>query len=312
MNYYQPTYTRVSQAVFIEQLTQRLGPYQRALEHALELEVISDGDYRKNATLIMHAHTKQDREAAVLHSVEILDMLEIGTPSDFYEHRAIIREWFSHAVYQSGKEYVLSAGIWFERVWQLIKMKKPKKSHATIYSKDFHTGQADDAGLSLCVDDGTGTIPLKHGRAMERLSKRVRAEQAKFTRPIRARNCGSQEAEKLRSYSLKIHEQYMRDRTVHVNDCVKEILTVSRFIVYCGPTTPNDARYYHGMGMCELVEFFKLISVMTRSDAEPVVFTDYDTRMLRSTYDNYKNGHEAIAQMITAGVKKVVTGAGKL
>lgn len=306
MNYCQPTYARASQKSVLTELTQRFGTYQIALSHALELEAISDGAYRKDATVIMHMHSAQDRKDSVQHAMTILDLLEIESASEFYEYRPTITAWFSNTIFHKNKEYVMCAGVWYERTWTMVKVKSPKHTHGIIYSKDFHVGQSEDAGLSLCLNDGNSTLPLKYGRAMERLTKRIKSEQTKFTRTIRLRGCDGASAEKLRKHSLKISEQYLRDRTVHINECAREILTATRFVVYCGPTTKNDERHYIAIGMAELVSFFELLVLMTRKSKTPITFIKYDTRMLRSTYDRNKHGHEAIARLITGGVKQFV------
>jgi hypothetical protein len=299
MNYYQPTYTQVTQKALSNSLTEMFGPYQAALSHVMELEAISDGKYRDDVYIIGHLHADEDLKNAVKHANDILDLLNIENNYEFRANFEIIQKWFGNAVYTNKKEYVWIDMQWYLRQWHTVTLPKAKKTMGTIFSRDFHTGQSDSAGLSIMADDGKNIKALVNGGKMESRTKITVSEQQKFMRGMHGKLGDASTAEKYRQRIQNIRTRNRTVRTENVNDAAYEILGHARYVIFCGPTTINDKDFYQRIGVPELVDLLQLIAVMVRHDPKPVTVIEMDTRPFRYYYDtNPKHSHEVVAKAI--------------
>lgn len=296
MNYYQPVYTLVTQKALADTLTERHGPYQRALTQLMELEVISDGNYRPDVQTVTHGQNPRDVKLADIHTCEILEMLDIMNGAEYSNHRQTIRHWFGNTVRQGTTEYALLNGQWYAREWESKKLGKPKHLLGTIYFRDYHIGQSDSCGLSILFNSGKKGRMLVNGGKMESRTKLTIAEQQKFIRNYANREKDASTSEKIRQHSLKIDNRLVTVRTENVNDTAAEILGYSRNVVFCGPTTLNDEQHSRRIGVAQLISFMHLIALMVRRNESPIEIIEADTRMMRPVYDNNpQNGHEVIA-----------------
>ena len=301
MNYYQPTYTLVTQKPLVEFLTQRLGPYQMALTQMLELETISDGNYMEDVHEVTHGMEKDDVKNAMAHALKILDMLDVMNGTEAASFRSVIAEWFGATVFHKKIEYVMDRGQWYSRDWQAYTLPKAKNKMGTIYSRDFHIGQGETAGLSIAHNDGKTSKMLVHGGKMESHTKLIVSEQQKFIRNMSKHKDDASTAEKIRQRYLKIASRLKTVRTEHINNLVAEILEYTRLVILCGATTPNDLTHYQKIGMPEVIAHLELVAIMVRRDPKPIEIIHADTRMMRPYYDeNPKNGHAVVAKQIAS------------
>ena len=300
MNYSQPVYTLVTQKDSAFALTTTLGLYQSALAHALDLEAISDGAYRENlheALDAMYMHEKTVAKNAMQHAVVILDMLDIINATEYRRYRNLITQWFGNTVFIKGSEFVFHNGQWYSRRWENVKISKPKHKVAVFYARDFNIGQAETAGLSLAFIGGK-TQMLVHGGKMEKRTKLTLNEQQKFIRNLKGDARDAQNSEKIRAHTAVVDNRLKTVRTGHINDAAAEILGYSRTVVFCGPTTFNDAQHYRKIGVPELFEFMLLIEVMVRRQTDNVFISEYDTRLMQPIYNDSRDGHAEVASQI--------------
>ena len=299
MNYAQPVYTLVTQKALSDSLTAIFGQYQSALSHVMELDAISDGKYRDDVYVIGHLHEPAHLKNAVKHANDILDLLNIENNYDFRANFEIIQKWFGNTVYTNKKEYVWIDLQWYLRQWHAVMLPKAKKKMGTIFSRNFHTGQADSAGLSVMSDDGKSIKALVNGGKMESRTKITVAEQQKFMRGMHNKLENTSAAEKYRQRIQNIRTRNRTIRTENVNETACEILGHAHYVIFCGPTTTNDKDFYQRIGVPELIDLLQLIAVTVRHDPKPVTIVEMDTRPFRYYYDtNPKHSHEVVAKAI--------------
>ena len=286
MHYYQPAYTLVTNKSNATKLTASLSLYQAALWHALDLEVMSDGEYNSKGvgSEALWTHDENLAANAIKHAIEILDFLDINTVYEYLTHKEMIRTWFSNSVRDNKREYVWLDQQWYVREWVAVKLKKPKHKMATVYQHDARAA-VTSPDVHVAFDDGKKVRPLVHSGKMAGRTKLSTSEQQKFMRGLRGRMDDANTVNRYREHSLKMQNRFRTERTVHVNDTVQEILSHSRYVVYCQPIGYNDNEYMNRIGMPEVVALLRLVALMTRRKDEPVVFVSVDTRPFRVYFD---------------------------
>jgi hypothetical protein len=297
MKYFQPSYVRVAQKFNVKALFSRLGEYQSAFRFCLYAHAYTDGAYQADAQQHNLEHHEETLKNAMQHVEEVFDTLDINTYDDYMVHLQTILHWFGATVYRDGVEFVLLNDLWYERHWKKATVKAPTSKGAVLFWRDYARESADAVGLAVALD-GKKIQTLQYGRGMENQSKKILSTAGKFLRAMKDKD----DPAELRRRMERIHsidDQFHRERTEMINKATKEILGHSRYVTFCGPLNKTDAEYYRRCGFDVLADFLKLVEVMTRNEANPVKFVEYDTAMLLFQFEESNQMHTDFATALS-------------
>lgn len=268
--------------------------HQQALHQALMMHAYTDG-----GTLFKQVKERLFRAAphvqdnVVLHVKKLVEVLDLRN-LDYLEKRRFVMEWFGNTVLHRGSEYEFLSGKWYERTWKKSAIKAPLKKQGLIFLKDW-TAKHPTAGLTILTDK-KNLRTLTYGMAVEKQTKQIIHAANAHLKNVRADKTPdiATVAKRGEHYDI-IEDQFIRDRGLKVNEAVKEIVKEARLLLFCGPITSHDARYYEKNGINEIQKRLELIAFQTRYEKQPVEMLNCDARMLRPTYDANDKGHNAIA-----------------
>lgn len=310
MKIYLPVHNTVVGGLLLGDLQEAYVEHQQALHIALTLHAYTGGGHAYNDVKERMLHMTDDtQENAVQHAKKIVEILDLRN-LDYLEKRRYVVQWFGNSVWLNKREFVLINAKWYERTWKKSVIKAPLKKQGLIFLKDW-TSKHPTAGLTILTDK-KNLRTLTYGMAVEKQTKQIVSAANRFLKSVRAdKTPDVVTAEKRADQYNIIDDQLVRDRGLKINEAVKEIVKESRMLLFCGPVTAHDARYYEKNGINEIQERLELVVFQTRYDAKPVEMLECDARMLRPLYDENDKGHNAIANGLS-GILDTYAKLGKL
>jgi hypothetical protein len=295
MKVYLPIFNTVVSGATLGDLEEKFVDHQQALHKALLLHTYTDGGPQfKNAKDRLFGVPEDIRNSAIDHAKKIVDIFDLRN-LDYIEKRRYIMSWFGDAVFLNGREYVFLSAKWYERTWKKSVIKAPLKKQGLIFLKDW-TSKHPTAGLTILTDK-KNLRTLTYGMAVEKQTKQIIHAANMHLKNVRAdKTPDIATADKRGEHFNIIEDQLIRDRGLKVNEAVKEIVKEARMLLFCGPVTTPDARYYERNGLNEIHERLELMAFQTRYEKQPVEMLNCDARLLRTLYDDSDKGHNAIAK----------------
>lgn len=310
MKIYLPVYNTVVGSLLLGDLEEAFVDHQDALDHALLLHSFNNNDI---VGLCISAqwekYPKRLKENVTEHAQKIIEVLNLKS-HDYTRTDDLFDTWFSKAVWMGGREYVRIGAKWYERTWKKSVIKAPLKKQGLIFLKDW-TAKHPTAGLTILTDK-KNLRTLTYGMAVEKQSKQIVQAADQHIKHLRVEKTTDADAALKRAKYYKIVEdQFVRDRGLKINEAVKEIVKETRMLLFCGPITSHDKRYYAKNGINEIQKRLELVAFQTRYDTNPVEMLNCDARMLRQRYDASDKGHNEIAVGL-AGILDSYVKLGKL
>lgn len=294
MKIYLPTHNTVVGSVLLGDLQEAQTEHQQALHRALVLRAYTAaGVEYKKASDYIRGVTDTTRKNALAHAEKIIEILDLKG-MDYFDDRDVVEEWFGSTVFLNGREYVFRNAKWYERTWKKSVLKAPLKKQGLVFLKDW-TANHPTAGLTILTDK-KNLRTLTYGMAVEKQSKQIIHAAERTMKNLRADKTPDilTAAKRADQYDI-ITDQFVRDRGLKINEAVKEIVKEARLLLFCGPVTTQDARYYKKYGITEIHKRLELVVYQTRHEKQPVEMLNCDARMLRQRYDASDKGHNELA-----------------
>lgn len=310
MKIYLPVYTTAVGSLLLGDLQENYVDHQQALDDAMLAHCYNSNNLvGLCADAMLSKHPKKLKENAIAHVKKIVEIMDIRD-YDYAQQQDMFETWFDKAMWWNGREYVLIKNKWYERTWKKSVIKAPLKKQGLVFLKDW-TSKHPTAGLTILTDK-KNLRTLTYGMAVEKQSKQIVHAADLHLKNLRADKTPDATTVRKRGEHFKvIEDQFIRDRGLKVNEAVKEILKEARTLLFCGPITAHDKRYYAKNGIDEIQKRLELVVFQTRRDKQPVEMLNCDARMLRQRYDESDKGHNAIAVGL-AGILDAYVKLGKL
>jgi 3-phosphoglycerate kinase len=251
MKIYLPVYTTAVGSLLLGDLQENYVDHQQALDDAMLAHCYNSNNLvGLCADAMLSKHPKKLKENAIAHVKKIVEIMDIRD-YDYAQQQDMFETWFDKAMWWNGREYVLIKNKWYERTWKKSVIKAPLKKQGLVFLKDW-TSKHPTAGLTILTDK-KNLRTLTYGMAVEKQSKQIVHAADLHLKNLRADKTPDATTVRKRGEHFKvIEDQFIRDRGLKVNEAVKEILKEARTLLFCGPITAHDKRYYAKNGIDEI------------------------------------------------------------